>query len=1443
MITKKYEQEQIGHSYSDQLATVPLLHRAVSVLTIFLILLTSMPLMTQAKWETNTANLQTQEMQESSINGDFPISLVPNGRQRNPAIACSPEGRCLSVWENSEDESWRIYGQWVVGGELNGDNFPISTVSSDQRDPKVAYNSSQDEYLVVWWDDRDRIMTGYNVYGRLIAGNGDIGTSDCPIITTASDQQYPDVAYNSTTSEYLVVWQDYRHGDWDIYGRKISDYCTQLDNDFPVSRTPGRQWYPAVAYNSVANQYLTVWWDSRNSQTSGEDIYGQIVSPSGALLKDNFPISTADGFQGYPDVACNSENNEYLATWADNKNSASTGFDIYAQRVSSQGELLDSQDNPGADPAVNFAVSRAASDQDHPMLIYDSGTNQYLAAWQDMRHGGLDIFAQLVSGQGELLGQTGDPGADPAVNFSISAAPNNQERPALAYGKDGYSAVWQDSRHYDFVEEDIYGQRLSNQGESLDSSFPLVTTPIFQTHPAAAYDGFQSHLVVWQDERNAANTDYDIYGQIVDIRGTLPSINFPISTAASDQYFPAVASNTQGEFLAVWQDSRHGNWDIYGQSISNKGTLSEDNFEISVAASDQCFPALAYGSDSDQDRYLIVWQDHRNGNWDIYGRCIVPDGDQGDIFPITVAEDNQERPDVVYNSINNEFLVIWQDYRDVNWDIYGRRISGQCSPTGEEFPIAQDPSRQWYPALAYNSSGSQYLAVWWDNRSAAAAGGDIYGQQLSPEGELQGDSFSISDAQSLQWYPDVAYSSFDNDYLVVWGDNRNSIGTAFDIYGQRVTSAGEMNGDNFPISISPDNQRYPVLSHNTLEDQCLVVWQDDRNYHALLWEIYGEFLGDVAVSKEAPTKAPPGSNIIYTISYRNESNTDAPNMTITDILPPATTYVSDTAPFSRTVVENTVTWEIGALAGGDSGQFTLVAAIPSTTPSGTVLTNTIQINSSLAESDYSNNSAQTTTKVPSWTFMVYLNGDNDLDPFMEEAFNSMEKAAQNPDVNILTLWDRCSLLSSDGQQCFDKDEGIENTRLYAVEYDDSDLITSPVQEVTWNPGELDMGNPDTLVNFVTWARDNYPAENYFLSILDHGGGWSPTFPDTSGQRVALSNRDDYFIPLRRSYHVRGGTGLSWDFSDDYNYLSSEEMRLAFSGITKEGSERIDVVFYDACLMGMLEEVYEIKDYANYFVGSENEAWGSTPYDQYLNSITASTQPRELAVEIVNEYTASLPLLGHPSTISALDLTEIEEVSVAVDSLARALINGLVSAETVLQTEDAYLLTQKFDYDSDFRLEDQTDGYIDLYDFASKIQENVTDGAILTAAQSVIDALESEDGTVIAEQHRSGYPWVITEPLEYWNLANARGISIYLPLGQDLQMTLENEEGLIQTVKVRDWYTDDQLSFAADTQWNEFIAAYYAATSTPIPTSALQGPRGGIRPIRWRIYLPLVLKTH
>ena len=110
-----------------------------------------------------------------------------------------------------------------------------------------------------------------------------------------------------------------------------------------------------------------------------------------------------------------------------------------------------------------------------------------------------------------------------------------------------------------------------------------------------------------------------------------------------------------------------------------------------------------------------------------------------------------------------------------------------------------------------------------------------------------------------------------------------------------------------------------------------------------------------------------------------------------------------------------------------------------------------------------------------WAFMVYLNGDNDLNPFTFDAFNKLESVADNSNAHILVLWDRAS--SGD-------------TKRYAVQYDtDLQQLASYIQNVNyWDMGELNMGDPQTLVDFVNWAKANYPADHYALAIVDHGCG-------------------------------------------------------------------------------------------------------------------------------------------------------------------------------------------------------------------------------------------------------------------------------------------------------------------------------------------------------------------
>lgn len=428
--------------------------------------------------------------------------------------------------------------------------------------------------------------------------------------------------------------------------------------------------------------------------------------------------------------------------------------------------------------------------------------------------------------------------------------------------------------------------------------------------------------------------------------------------------------------------------------------------------------------------------------------------------------------------------------------------------------------------------------------------------------------------------------------------------------------------------------------------------------------------------------------------------------------------------------------------------------------------------------------------------MVYLSGDNNLDSWMVRAFNRLESVADNPNLHICALWDR---------------KGSGDTRRYVVEHDDNPFeLADYITDVNvWDMGELNMGDPQTLYDFMTWARETCPAQHYLLAIVDHGGGWSPELP-----------------PSFREY---AQTGLSWDDTDDLSFLSTQDLGEVFRTFTNNGTDKIDVVFYDACLMATIEDAYEVKDYVEYLVASENVSWAVFAYDAYLAGITAETEPRDLAVAVVDEYDHKLR--GYPRTMGALRLSAVDVLSTAVDALAEAL--GLAvseDSERVPEIRRAFGSAQKFDCNWDGKLTEK-DSCVDLYHFAQLLRRDVDDDEVRTAAQAVMDAIGEVGGSfMMEERHDSGF----TCEGVYWSLENAHGLSVYVPFGERPWL--------------HDYYNEEQLAFARDTRWEEFLNIYLAECYAPYcpglgpePTSVDPGERPGpISPYQVT-YMPLILK--
>jgi hypothetical protein len=414
-------------------------------------------------------------------------------------------------------------------------------------------------------------------------------------------------------------------------------------------------------------------------------------------------------------------------------------------------------------------------------------------------------------------------------------------------------------------------------------------------------------------------------------------------------------------------------------------------------------------------------------------------------------------------------------------------------------------------------------------------------------------------------------------------------------------------------------------------------------------------------------------------------------------------------------------------------------------------------------------------------------------------------AADNPCVRIICLWDRAR---------------VNDTALYRVQHDDNpDALATYTEGINrWSKGELNMADPQTLISFVVQGRSEYPSPYTFLAVVDHGNGWS-----TSGMDVSPTER--VYSPSLRTY-PHGA--FAFDDHVSGAYLTTADLERAFRDMTNQNENPVDVLYFDACLVAMIENLYPLRNSVRYVVASESEVFASYPYDKYMYSITADTQPADLARAVVQHYHDSLSgTCRYPRQMAAIDLAEMEAIGQAVRNLRSALQSVRYTYRD--QIRASYDSAQKFDSNLDLRLTN-SDSFIDLYDFARWIAQRIPAPVVSSAAQAVMEAIGDDPGSraILAEQHLSDIYW---QNGAYWNLENAHGISIYMPVGE------------------RDWlldfYDKQELSFVTDTGWDDLVRSLVDMLKPPVgPTPVPVDPANRPGPLflcaDW-IYAPLILK--
>jgi hypothetical protein len=425
--------------------------------------------------------------------------------------------------------------------------------------------------------------------------------------------------------------------------------------------------------------------------------------------------------------------------------------------------------------------------------------------------------------------------------------------------------------------------------------------------------------------------------------------------------------------------------------------------------------------------------------------------------------------------------------------------------------------------------------------------------------------------------------------------------------------------------------------------------------------------------------------------------------------------------------------------------------------------------------------------------MLYQDADDQVlerDIYID--LNEAERVGSSERLHIVAQVDRFSRgYQGDGNWTSAK-------RFYVTQDRDLEIVRS--QQLA-DLGEVSMADGDTLVDFVTWAIETFPADKHALILSDHGlgwpGGWTDPEPGGRGDHdVALAEKGDelFLMEIDEALgEIRARTGL----------------------------DKFELIGMDACLMAHVEVFSALAPHGRYAVASQETepalGWAYAAFLQALRDnpdMTGADLGRLIVQSYIREdqrivdeqerarFTGQgaglggiFGLLSAPSaeqiarqmesdmTLTVADLQAMPSLIAGLNDFAYALTG--TSQQTVASARTyAQSFTSVFG-------KNVPPSYIDLGNFVQLVRQQSGSGAVTQASDQLLAALNQ---VVIAERHGPRKP-------------GATGISIYFPNSQLYGTRYTGPDS----------YTTIANRFASDSLWDDYLVYHY--TGRPFePTS-------------------------
>jgi len=373
---------------------------------------------------------------------------------------------------------------------------------------------------------------------------------------------------------------------------------------------------------------------------------------------------------------------------------------------------------------------------------------------------------------------------------------------------------------------------LLAQGEPINDDFGTE----LQMYPAVAMTESGMSVVCWEDQRNGNS---DIYAQLYNRAGHPQGVNSRVHSASdSTQARPNVAINRFGHMTFVWDDKRNGHYDIYARMFEPNGLAKHADFRVNDDAGEmaQRYPRIAMNARGD---FVICWLDTRADSLpDMVYQRFASNGAR--IGANQLAASSSDTPLMWCDAgmaDNCDFVLTWLGADESGfYHVYAALYDSTGLDVVPAFQVdshpGQDANVVWQ-RVAMRSDGS-FMAVW----MFGYAGGriQIYGKCYDAQGEVIRDQFYVNEADPAGncYYPDITAVP-DSGYVVAYSIHEadmNVYARAFDLSGQPVDLPEQVND-------AADNQVFPAVAADG-RGITVCAWQDDRNTD---FDIYADYLG------------------------------------------------------------------------------------------------------------------------------------------------------------------------------------------------------------------------------------------------------------------------------------------------------------------------------------------------------------------------------------------------------------------------------------------------------------------------------------------------------------------------------------------------------------------------------------------------------------------------